>query len=192
MKNLSAKIQELNSLIEKHGIRTISFDIDGTLYPMNLVRWRWRKTFFMRPIASIRFLMIRKKWEDRRKGAARNAILPQDVKEFEQFLEGLLDESLVPVEIRHWLHSLNKKNIDLYFLTDHGAEVKLRKLNLVTQGRYIDCLKETGELKPHFRISQILKDKFLIRPETHLHLGDRWTDEAQAKLFGSYFQYLKP
>lgn len=191
MKNLSHRIQEINAFIETHGIRTISLDIDGTVYPMKDITWRWRKVFFQRPLAAIRFLKIRKKWEVRRLGQ-NMPILSTDVQEFEQFLGSLLDQKLVPMEIRNWLQELNQKNLDVYFLTDHGAEIKLQKLELLPFGRHIDCLKETGELKPHFKISQILKEKFFIYPETHLHLGDRWTDEAQAKLFGSYFQYLKP
>ncbi|WP_408095923.1 hypothetical protein ACJVC5_12845 [Peredibacter sp. HCB2-198] len=186
MKNLSDRLKEISSFIEEHQIRSLSLDIDGTVYSLGKVENRWRRNFFHSPIKSLRFLSIRKKWEKRRKGEAIQ-ILPEDVVEFETYLESLLDESLVPKEIRDWLRSLE---LDIYFLTDHGGTVKLRKLNL--QGVVIDCLHETGELKPHFRISQVLKEKFFIVPEKHLHLGDRWTDEAQAKLLGSYFQYLKP
>ena len=186
MKNLSHRLKELSSFIEAHQIRSVSFDIDGTLYPLNLVEKRWRKNLFHSPIRSLRFLNIRRKWENRRKGLALQ-ILPQDVVEFETYLESLLDRELVPSEIREWLKSLE---LDIYFLTDHGGVVKLRKLGF--EGTVVDCLKEAGELKPHIRISQVLKDKYNILPERHLHLGDRWTDEAQAKMLGSYFQYLKP
>ncbi|WPU66941.1 HAD family hydrolase [Peredibacter starrii] len=186
MKSLSDKLKELSLFIEAHEIRSVSFDIDGTLYPLKTVEARWRKNFFRSPIRSLRFLQIRKKWENRRKGQMVE-ILPSDVAEFETYLESLLDETLVPLELRLWLRSLQK---DVYFLTDHGGAVKLRKLGL--EGTVIDCLKETQELKPHPRISEILKGKYGIVPERHLHLGDRWTDEAQAKLLGSYFQYLKP
>lgn len=186
MKSLSDRLKELDSFIEAHDIRSISFDIDGTLYPLKLVEKRWRKNFFRAPIRSLRFLSIRRKWEQRRKGVPVQ-ILPDDVVEFETYLESLLDRELVPFEIRKWLDSLK---LDIYFLTDHGGVVKLK--NLGFEGTVIDCLKEAGELKPHIRISQVLKDKYNILPERHLHLGDRWTDEAQAKMSGSYFQYLKP
>lgn len=192
MKNLSDKIKELDSLILQHDIRSISFDIDGTLYPMALAHARWRKIFWSSPLKAMRFLMIRKKWEGRRKGNSAVTIVPQDIREFESFLEELLTPEMVPAEIRQWLQELTDRNIDIYFLTDHGAEVKLKKLGLLHSGPFIDSLKESGQLKPHFRISQILKEKFLFLPEKHLHLGDRWTDEAQAKLLGAHFQYLKP
>lgn len=192
MKNLSDKIKELNSFIIKHNIRSISFDIDGTLYPMALAHARWRRIFLFSPVKALRFLIIRKKWEGRRKGNSYVAITPQDIREFENFLEELLTPEMVPAEIHQWIQELGKRNLDIYFLTDHGAEVKLKKLGLLHSGPFIDGLKETGELKPHFRISQVLKEKFLFLPEKHLHLGDRWTDEAQAKLLGSYFQYFIP
>ena len=186
MNSLSDRLKELSHFIDAHDIRSISFDIDGTLYPLKLVEKRWRKKFLYSPIRSLRFLNIRRKWEKRRKGVAIQ-ILPDDVAQFETYLESLLGPELVPTEIRNWIERLD---LDIYFLTDHGGVVKLRKLGF--KGTVIDCLKEAGELKPHVRISEVLKEKYNILPERHLHLGDRWTDEAQARMSGSYFQYLKP
>jgi hypothetical protein len=42
------------------------------------------------------------------------------------------------------------------------------------------------------KISALLSEKYQIDPRTHLHLGDRWTDAEQARLFGCEFRYFQP
>lgn len=182
MKNLS----EIEAFIEQNGIQSVSFDIDGTVYPIKKVQINWWKSFFSSPIPAMRFLKIRKTWEKRRQGNQEIEIKNDDVEFFEEFLADLLNSHLVPSEMRAFLNKLENKNI--IFLSDHGAERKLIKLGL--KGNAINCLTQTGELKPHKKISDFLISKYKIDPKTHLHLGDRWTDEEQAKLLGSHFLYL--
>lgn len=189
MKKLSELIAEAERVIQKEYIETISFDIDGTLYPMRKVEFRWWLSFVKNPFKALKFLVIRKKWEGRRNGRKICAVTENDVSFFETFLaKELLYEGLVPAEIKEWILKLNDRGKKIYFLSDHGAEVKADVLKL-PEGKTINCLTEAGELKPHSNICQILR-KHQILPATHLHLGDRWTDEEQAKLFNCKFFYF--
>lgn len=192
MKNLSAELRALKAYIEGHQILSVSFDIDGTLYPMKKVQRRWWQSFLLSPRRALRFLEIRKRWEKRRQGSESVEVLPSDVEFFENFLGALLGDRFVPSEIRIFLEWLKARDVKIYFLTDHGAQVKLQKLKLSHVGESINCLRECGELKPHFKIASLMRERFSIAPEKHLHLGDRWTDEAQAQILGSHFRFLRP
>lgn len=192
MKNLSQKITEIDQFISSNKINSVSFDIDGTLYPLHKVKVRWWLKFLVNPPPALKFLKIRKTWERRRAGDTSITVTKDDVIFFENFLASLLSPDLVPGEIKNWLADLKKRNIRILFLSDHGAEIKLKTLQLTSQGEAINCLTMTGELKPHAAISQHLISHFNIKGEEHLHLGDRWTDEAQAKLMNASFIYLMP
>ncbi len=187
MKNLS--LVELCEFVNEQSFRTVSFDIDGTVYPIHKIQFRWWKKFILSPGKALRFYKIKQTWEGRRKGES-IPINPDDVRFFETFLIEMMDESLVPDEIRDWIAELGKCEIEVYFLSDHGASAKLSKLGL--SGIAINCLTETGELKPHEKISSLLREKYKIDPAKHIHFGDRWSDEEQSKLFGCSFRYLKP
>jgi FMN phosphatase YigB (HAD superfamily) len=182
----SSSFAELKRLIQEKNLKTISFDIDGTVYPIRKVELRWWKSLLHSPLKARRFYHIKKAWEKRRKGGG-IAALPTDVAFFEEFLSSLLDASLVPQSVREGIEELRQSGVEIYFLSDHGAEVKLMKLGL--HGKSINCLTETGELKPHPKISELLL-KLGIRPPEHLHVGDRWTDEEQARLLGCEFRYF--
>lgn len=192
MKSLSHNIQDVVKLIEKEGIRSISFDIDGTLYPMKKVHERWWKCFFIAPIESLKFLKIRKEWEKKRQGKKEIIVRESDIRFFEDYLLKLLHQKLIPQDIKELLKVIRTKNIALYFLSDHGTETKLKALGISHLGQSINCLSETGELKPHAKIATLFQERYHINPKEHLHLGDRWTDEEQAKLLKSHFQYLAP
>lgn len=192
MKNLSQKIAEIDQFITDNKIRSVSFDIDGTVYPINKVKIRWWTKFLVNPPMALKFLKIRKTWEKRRAGDSSVKINKPDIIFFENFLASLLSSSLVPSEIRVWLEQLKKKDVRILFLSDHGAEIKLNTLKLTNAGEAINCLTVTGELKPHAAISNHLMNNLGISGKEHLHLGDRWTDEAQAKLMGASFIYLMP
>lgn len=192
MKNLSQQIAEINQFISSGNIRSISFDIDGTLYPLNKVKVRWWMKFFKNPSEAMRFLKIRKTWEKRRAGDQSISVTKEDVIFFESFLAALLSPDLIPKEIRNWLTELKNKNVRIVFLSDHGAEIKLKTLELSLLGEAVNCLTETGELKPHEAITNHLLIQKQIVANEHLHLGDRWTDEAQAKLMKASFMYLMP
>ncbi len=186
MKNSS--LVELAEFVNERSFRSVSFDIDGTIYPIRKVQLRWWMRLFLSPGKALRFLLIKNSWEKRRKGEAVD-LSPGDIPFFENFLTGMMDETLVPDEIRDWITELRSCEIEVFFLSDHGAAEKLSKLGL--SGTAINCLVETGELKPHQKISALLREKYRINPSQHLHMGDRWTDEEQAKLFGCSFRYLK-
>lgn len=192
MKSLSQKITEIDQFINLNKIKSLSLDIDGTVYPINKVKIRWWIKFFVHPPMAMKFLKIRKTWEKRRAGDNSITIKKEDVIFFENFLASLLGPDLVPVEIRSWITDLGKRNIRVLFLSDHGAETKLSTLKLSTFGEAMNCLTMTGELKPHAAITNHLINVLRIDGKTHLHLGDRWTDEAQAKLMNASFMYLMP
>jgi FMN phosphatase YigB (HAD superfamily) len=180
----------LNQLINER-IQSISFDMDGTLYPIFKVQLRWWFQLLIRPFSALRFLSIKRTWEKRRKGDSFIDIKNQDITFFEDFLSShLLREEDVFPEIKEIFKVCKTREIKIYFLSDHGTEKKMRTLNLSGVGQPINCLLETGELKPHPKISQLLISHYKINPQTHLHLGDRWTDEEQAKIFGSLFHYF--
>lgn len=191
MKNLSQKLDEIKRYIVHHNISTVSFDIDGTLYPLKKVELRWWKNFFLNPFKASRFLNIRKKWEKRRAGKVPVPVTSEDIIFFESFLTLLLNAEDVPKEIHAMIDDLIRRGTTVYFLTDHGAEVKITRLRL-SGGIPVNCLSRTGELKPHAKISELLVNEYKIIPGTHLHLGDRWSDEEQARLMGSHFLPLKP
>lgn len=189
MKRLSEKIAEIEGFITQKEFQTVSFDIDGTLYPIRKAEIRWWRKFFLNPFQAMKFLLIRKKWEKRRKGE-NILVTNEDILFFEKFLvEDLLRVSFVPEEIRTWIEALQQRGLEVYYLSDHGAREKISVFKL--QGKLINCLTETGELKPHSKISELLSGTYKLRPQTHLHIGDRWTDEEQARLFGCAFKYLK-
>lgn len=190
MKNLS--FVELCELVQERGFKTITLDVDGTLYPMGQMKRRWWGAFVRSPGKALRFYQIKKAWEKRRKGKGDVSVAPEDVIFFEEFLVSLMDTELVPFEIRDWIRELNDCGVKVYFLSDHGTERKIEKLDFVALGTPINCLGETGELKPHAKISTLLKEKFRVDPKSHLHVGDRWTDEEQARLMGCEFRYLRP
>jgi len=190
MKNSS--FVEICQYVNEKGLKTVSFDIDGTVYPILKMQFRWWKAFFLNPMKALRFYGIKRTWERRRKGSRSIEAHPSDVLFFEEFLTGMMDESLVPPEVSGWIQEISSAKIQVYFLSDHGAMEKLKRLGLAHMGKPINCLTETGELKPHEKISGLLRDKYGIDPQTHLHLGDRWTDEEQARLFGCEFRYFCP
>lgn len=190
MKDLSLKHSEIFNLVAHKNIKSISFDIDGTVYPLRKVELRWWSQFFKSPAKAIRFYLIRKRWEKRRQGMPVE-VKPEEVAFFEEFLSNMLSVDLVPAEIHQLMTKLQKRNVKIFFLSDHGAETKMKLLHLMEYGQPINCLHETNELKPHKKISKLLKDKYSLEAKSHLHLGDRWTDEAQAKDFGCYFVWLK-
>lgn len=188
MKNQSEKIHKLIIYIETHKISSVSFDIDGTLYPLMKVKLIWWKRFFLSPFMALRFLTIRKNWEKRRLGQS-EAVLPEDLKFFEAFLSSMLHPSFVPSDIRTLLQILEDRKIRIIFLSDHGAEKKLQRLDL--KGEAVNCLAATGELKPHPLIADYMQKNFELIPMRHLHVGDRWTDEEQAALMNAHYFYLE-
>ena len=188
MKNSS--FVELLEFVNERSFQSISLDIDGTLYPMRKMELRWWKKFFLSPGRALRFYSIKKNWEGRRKGDQTVPVKAPDVSFFEEFLTGMMDETLVPFEIRDWLKEIQGFGIRVYFLSDHGAVEKTRKLGLQGLGTPINCLSETGELKPHAKITELLLSKYGIDPGRHLHAGDRWTDEEQSRLLGCEFRYF--
>lgn len=192
MKNLSDNIKEIQQYIEKNGIVSVSFDIDGTLYPMKKIEQRWWKQFFISPIKATRFLSIRKRWEKKRKGDQTITVSEVEIEFFENFLASLIDSSLLDPQVYKLLSSLQGQQQTIFFLSDHGAERKLERLNLISLGTPINCLGETRELKPHLKIAELFRSKYQINPAKHLHLGDRWSDQEQAKLLGSHFLFLAP
>lgn len=192
MKSLSQKIAEIDKFISINKIKSVSFDIDGTVYPLNKVKVRWWIKFFAHPPMAMKFLKIRKTWEKRRAGDSSINVSKADVIFFENFLASLLSPDLVPNEISKWIEELKKNGIRVLFLSDHGAEIKLKTLQLSLLGEAVNCLTVTGELKPHLAISNHLSLSLGISGKEHLHLGDRWTDESQAKLMGASFIYLMP
>lgn len=74
---------------------------------------------------------------------------------------------------KDWINRLCLGGLEIYFLSDHGALSKIKVLELIGCGMPINCLSETGELKPHKKISNLLLDKYKLNPLKHLHLGDR-------------------
>ncbi len=192
MKSLSQKITEIDQFIKSNKIQSVSFDIDGTVYPINKVKIRWWIKFFVHPPIAMKFLKIRKTWEKRRAGDITVNVTKEDVVFFENFLASLLSPDLVPIEISQWMKDLKRRNIRILFLSDHGAEIKLTTLKLASHGEAVNCLTTTGELKPHAAITNHLINNLNVKGKTHLHLGDRWTDEAQAKLMDASFMYLMP
>jgi FMN phosphatase YigB (HAD superfamily) len=193
MKKLLEKIEAINELIDQRGIKTISFDVDGTVYPIKKVQARWWYSLMNHPLQNLKFLLIKLKWERRRKGKQEVVIREGDIVFFEYYLTHvLLNESLVPAPLKEWIIYLKKRDLEIYFLSDHGAQAKIDILKLAEYGTAINCLSETGELKPHHRIARLLTEKYDLHASTHLHLGDRWTDEKQAEIFGCSFCFLNP
>lgn len=192
MKSLSQKIAEIDQFITNNKIKSVSFDIDGTVYPLNKVKIRWWIKFLAHPPMAMKFLKIRRTWEKRRAGDSSITVTKDDVIFFENFLASLLGPDLVPSEMFQWINKLKQNRIRVLFLSDHGAEIKLKTLKLLPLGEAVNCLTITGELKPHMAITNHLTEKMAITGKEHLHLGDRWTDEAQAKLMGASFIYLMP
>lgn len=186
MKDLSSSLSEIDQLIVSKKIKTISLDIDGTLYPMKAVELRWWRRFFISPIKSLRFLMIRKRWEKKRKGGAASVTLC-DQQEFESYLIGLLSPDLVKFTTLYWLRGLKGRGLKGFYLTDHSVGLKLRALALPALEGAFDGLTLSGELKPHPKLAQELQRATRIDPVTHLHIGDRWSDEEQARLMGCHF-----
>ncbi len=186
MKNSS--YAEIVAIVKEQSLKSVSFDIDGTVYPIVKVQLRWWKNFFISPRRAVRFFNIKKTWEKRRLGDVNVPVSSEDVRFFEDFLTSMLDQSLVPEEMRNLIKELRSLGVEVLFLSDHGATEKLSCLGL--SGNAINCLVETGHLKPHEKISEALVRHGII-PESHLHLGDRWTDEEQARLFGCSFLYLQ-
>lgn len=192
MTKLSRELKNLSAFIDQKRIKTISFDIDGTIYPIRRVQLQWWYSLFYRPLEARRFYDIKQTWEGRRLGDGTVPVTPEDVIFFENFLVSLLTPKIVPKVMHDFLHR-TKSRQKLFFLSDHGAGAKLEKLRLRTTGVAINCLVETGELKPHGKISDLLRSKYDIHPEDHLHVGDRWSDEAQARDLGcSFFELICP
>jgi FMN phosphatase YigB (HAD superfamily) len=189
MTRLSKELKEISALIEQNHIESISFDIDGTLYPIRRAQLQWWFSLFYRPLEARRFYEIKEAWEGRRLGDAAVPVTSEDVLFFENFLVSLLNPKFVPKDMLSFLHQAKSRQ-KLFFLSDHGAGAKLEKLHLQHSGVAINCLLETGELKPHGKISEVLKSKYGINPEMHLHVGDRWSDEAQARDLGCTFYKL--
>lgn len=188
----SPTVSDILDLLSEQSLESVSFDIDGTVYPILRVHARWFRKFLRSPREAWRFYQIRSLWEERRLGHENIEIREEDIVFFESFLTGVLDESLVTAEVWELLRALRERKIKVYFLTDHGARTKLQKLGLSEEGVPINCLGQCGELKPHVKIGALLSGTYGIEPRTHLHLGDRWTDEEQAKLFGCEFRYFAP
>lgn len=166
-------------------IRSVSFDIDGTLYPMRKAHRRWWARFLRHPIEAATFLSIKRKWEQRRKGNA-IAIENEDIEAFEGFLLKLYAPDFVSHDMKDWLKTLGQ-SVRVIYLSDHGASQKVKALGLPAAESF-DCLRETGELKPHQKIAMQFLEKFSLDPATHLHIGDRWTDEEQARLMKCHFE----
>lgn len=190
MKNLSDLINEVEKLIIEQNIKSVSFDIDGTVYPMKKMHQRWWRAFFLSPFKALKFLSIKKRWEQRRSGQGKPA-QASDVLFFEAFLISLMDPGLVLPEVRSFIDRLRSLGIAVIFFTDHGVE-KCRYLGLAGLGPVFNCLAEAGELKPHQKIADLFLRKFPVDTATHLHLGDRWTDEVQAKLISCQFKFFAP
>lgn len=186
MKDLSSSLSEIDQLIVAKKIKTISLDIDGTLYPMKAVELRWWRRFFISPIKSLRFLMIRKRWEKKRKGGTASVTL-SDQQEFESYLIGLLSPGLVRFATLYWLRGLKERGLRVFYLTDHSVDLKLRALALPDLDGAFDGLTLSGELKPHARLARELQRATGIDPVSHLHIGDRWSDEEQARLMSCHF-----
>ncbi len=98
--------------------KSVSFDIDGTLYPIRKIERRWWRHLFQGPKRAIRFYGIKRKWEKKRRGIDRFPTHPKDIAFFEAFLIALLDESFVAEEMKSLLLSLKNAGIDIYFLSD--------------------------------------------------------------------------
>ena len=165
---------EICEYVNEKGVRSISFDIDGTLYSGRKIQLRWWKALLYTPVKALRYLKLK----------AHQKKSPEEIIFVEEFLAGMLDESLVPFEIVDWIKELNACEVQAYFLSAQGAMSKLKRLGLAHTGKAVNC--------PHEETSTILRVKFGIDPKNHLHLGAHRTNEEQAKLFGCEFRYFRP
>jgi len=188
MKTLSKLIKNAEKLISQNSVKSISFDIDGTLYPMSKIKNKSFQSFKKSPLKFILFLLLRKKFEVKRYIFNNLEISEKSRVFFENyFTQHFLDEEWIEVELRNWIVKLKNQGLQIYFISDHGTDLKLKKLKLSDIGMEINCLKDTSQLKPHQKISEILKEKFKLTASNHLHLGDRSCDQELAQSIGCLF-----
>lgn len=189
MKKLLKQISEINHFIEQHQIKSISFDIDGTLYPKWKATLLWFKSFLIGPKRAHRFKKLVRYLDSTRNLEDVINLSQSDQAFMNNFLmKNVYKKITVSPLLIDWITHLNQKGINILYLTDHFGEDKLRYLNL-PQHQVIDCLKLTHKLKPHPTISKELKKQNLIA-QYHLHLGDRISDKEQACHFGCHFKYF--
>ncbi len=190
MQTLLEQINEVEKLITRYHIKSISFDIDGTLFPIRHLYRNWFAALAKCPLKTMRFYKISRTLEYYRKLNTAVDISSRDLSFFKKYLIEILFENIsVEQKLVNWIAELEQRNLKVIYLSDHATTAKLQSLNLASKNT-IDCLFQTGHLKPHASIISLLVSQN-IHMEHHLHLGDRSTDEEQAKLFGCRFKLFK-
>ena len=178
-------------------IRVVSWDVDGTLY--SLQRMRWHLLYLLvkemtptRGLSSIRELRVLRQFrmimeEARASDEARPAAVEQDHRksllELEHHWYGRAIERIGPrpgvVDV---LAFLAARGLTQVVFSDYGSDYKLESLGLQDRFHSVYSGESLGFLKPSPRGLQLIAHDFEIPPGYLLHIGDRAeTDGAAAR-----------
>ena len=188
------------------GIKLVSWDVDGTLYPLPLLKLRFTWALALK----VRAKGWKWSWEtlqgmqglhewldgqrarnagqvDRGEWEARREIFEREKALFAEVLPLLpLRGRVLPL-----LEYFRQTGATQVSLSDLECEYKLRALRVERFFAGSFHSEGIGHWKPSPVPFRLLQERFGVRPEEHLHVGDRpETDGAGAKAGGCHFLLL--
>jgi HAD superfamily hydrolase (TIGR01549 family) len=188
-------------VIKPHPIKLVSWDIDGTLYSIPLMKWHLLGRF-LREVARGRGLVARRELAALRRY--------RDTIDVARSAGGALDETpqkqksrdlLLSIERRWYAPAIQKtgtragvtnllsflatRNVPQVVVSDYEAEYKIESLGLDGRFASIYVGERLGFVKPSPRVFQNVAADFEIPTASLLHIGDRADrDEAAALAAG--------
>jgi len=181
-------------------IRVVSWDVDGTLYSVQ--RMRWQLLFLLltemrltQGLSNIRELMALRQFRmiterARKSDEALSATVEQDHRasllEMERHWYGRAIQRIGPrLGVVDLLSFLAAQGIIQVILSDYDSDYKLESLGLQDRFHSVYTGESLGFIKPSPRGIQRIAHDFEISPAHLLHIGDRAeTDGAAARAAG--------
>lgn len=200
-------LQEVLRAPASAGAAVVSFDVDGTLYRMDSIRWRflWRNRARLRAVRVGRAVREELRETDFPDGAALREAearlaaerLEVPVERARSVLDDIFGASLVDVVarvgagpgVRDGLQALVRSGVSIAVASDRPAQRKLVALGLFDlPWAAVICADDTGALKPSARVLGAVARAAHCEPTQIIHVGDRVdTDGACAQNVGARF-----
>ena len=187
-------------------IRVVSWDVDGTLYSVQRMRWQllflllkeMTPTRGLRSIREVmalrqfRMVMERARTSDKALPAAVEQNHRKSLLEMEHHWYGRAIQRIGPRPgVVDLLAFLASQGLTQVILSDYESNYKLASLGLQDRFQSVYAGESLGFIKPSPRGLQRIADDFKIPPAHLLHIGDRAeTDGAAAQAAGCPFLIL--
>ncbi len=185
--------------------KAVCFDIDGTLYPVEIMNRKLRSVFFSHPLFAVRFRKLRADYRKRQTDFASSGLDTYSFRKREAavflgtaYNEASLDRAYRYIdrsfysplekqyrEIRGFnglealFGTLSERGIKLGLMSDFPLFDRPHSLGIDTYCNVMLSCDDTGYLKPDHRCFDMLAERLGVAPSEVLYVGDSYVKDVE-------------